>query len=70
MSGNVGMLGANYAGYFPVGDAAALVDSLRRCLSDQNLMTRLSTACKARAALFAPSEEKQRLLRIVADLVD
>ena len=70
MSGNVGMLGANYAGYFPVGDAAALVDSLRRCLSDQNLMTRLSTACKARATLFAPSEEKRRLLRIVADLVD
>jgi len=69
MSGNVGMLGANYPGYFPVGDAAALVDLLRQCLADQNLMTRLSTACKARAALFTPSEEKRRLLRIVVDLL-
>jgi len=70
MSGNVGMLGANYQGYFPVGDAIALVALLRDCLADQNLMTRLNTACKARAALFTPSEEKRRLLRIVVDLVE
>jgi putative glycosyltransferase (TIGR04348 family) len=69
MSGNVGMLGPNYSGYFPVGDAAALVDLLRRCLADQNQMTRHSTACKARAALFTPSEEARRLARIVSDLL-
>lgn len=69
MSGNIGMLGTTYAGYFPVGDASALTALLRNCLADQNLLIRLNTACKARAALCIPSEEKRRLLRIVADLL-
>ncbi len=68
MSGNIGMLGADYAGYFPVGDAAALAAFLRRCLSEQNLLTRLNTACQARATLFTPTEETKRLLNIIAGL--
>ncbi len=68
MSGNVGMLGADYAGYFPVGDAAALAALLRRCLSEQNLLTRLNTACQARATMFTPAEETKRLLNIIAGL--
>ena len=31
IDGNVGMLGADYAGYFPWGDAAALAGLLQRC---------------------------------------
>jgi putative glycosyltransferase (TIGR04348 family) len=69
MSGNIGMLGADYAGYFPVGDAAALATLLQRCLNEPNLLTRLSTACKARAALFTPDEEFRRLDAIIRGLV-
>jgi glycosyltransferase involved in cell wall biosynthesis len=69
MSGNIGMLGADYAGYFPVGDADALVALLRHCANDPNTLTRLGTACKARAKLFLPAEEKRRLLVIVAALL-
>jgi putative glycosyltransferase (TIGR04348 family) len=65
MSGNVGMLGGNYAGYFPLGDAAALVALLRRARDDANFMSRLSTGIKARAPLFAPQEEKRRLLAVL-----
>ena len=70
MSGNVGMLGTDYAGYFAVGDAATLVTLLRRCASDVNFLTRLNTACKARAALFTPQEEQRRLLNIVSTLLN
>ena len=34
-SGNVGMLGAGYAGYFEPGDAAGLADALLRCRAEQ-----------------------------------
>jgi putative glycosyltransferase (TIGR04348 family) len=69
MSGNVGMLGADYSGYFPVGDAEALTALLRQCATNPNTLTRLGTACKARAKLFSPNEEKRRLLSIVAALL-
>jgi len=70
MSGNIGMLGVDYAGYFPVGDGAAMLALLRRCLTDANFLTRLNTACKARAVLFSPKEEKRRLLHIVWSLLE
>jgi putative glycosyltransferase (TIGR04348 family) len=70
MSGNVGMLGVDYAGYFDVGDAAALAHTLTRCVDDANLLTRLNTACKARAALFTPAEETRRLQQIISALIE
>ncbi len=65
VSGNIGMLGLDYAGYFPLGDPQALVDKLRRCATDRNQLIRLSTACKGRAQLFTPAEEKRRLRAVV-----
>ncbi len=35
IAGNVGMLGAGYAGYFEPGDAAGLADALLRCRAEQ-----------------------------------
>jgi putative glycosyltransferase (TIGR04348 family) len=69
MSGNIGMLGQRYEGYFPVGDANALVALLQRCQKDANFLARLNTSCKARAALFKPSEEKRRLIAIVRSIL-
>ncbi|HEX9390169.1 MAG TPA: selenoneine biosynthesis selenosugar synthase SenB [Usitatibacteraceae bacterium] len=70
MSGNVGMLGADYPGYFPVGDHAALAQLLLRCAQDANFLSRLNVACRARAKLFLPSTEQISLARIVNGLLE
>lgn len=57
ISGNVGMLGRDYAGYFPVGDAHALADLLHRAERDPAFYHRLCEQCAARAPLFAPERE-------------
>lgn len=69
MSGNVGMLGKDYPGYFPVGDAAALAGLLEKCLDDPNYYSRLNNAAKARAPLFAPATEKKSLKKLVSELL-
>ncbi len=70
MSGNVGMLGTDYPGYFPVGDHAALAQLLLRCAQDANFLSRLNVACKARAKLFLPLTEQMSLIRIVNGLIE
>lgn len=69
MSGNVGMLGQSYAGYFPVGDDLALVALLKRCADDHNFMSRLGNACQARAKLFLPEAERNSLSNIANQLL-
>ena len=69
MSGNVGMLGPDYEGYFPVGDEITLVQLLKRCADDANFMSRLSNACQARAKLFLPETERDSLRNIVNQLL-
>lgn len=69
MSGNVGMLGQDYEGYFPVGDETALVDLLKRCADDPNFMSRLTNACQARAKLFLPGTERDSLRNIVNQIL-
>ncbi len=64
--GNVGMLGADYRGYFPAGDADALARLLTRTLDDPSLYTSLAAACAARAPLFAPDAERAALRSAVA----
>jgi putative glycosyltransferase (TIGR04348 family) len=73
--GNVGMLGEDYAGYFPHGDAAALARLLAQCRSGQqaddpaaSLLTRLGAQCALRAPLFEPAAERQALLNLLHDL--
>ncbi|MEO5702082.1 MAG: selenoneine biosynthesis selenosugar synthase SenB [Casimicrobiaceae bacterium] len=61
MSGNLGMLGEDYAGYFPVGDAAALARLVARCAEDPSFTARLGRQCAARAPLFAPAAERAAL---------
>lgn len=69
MSGNIGMLGKSYPGYFPVGDAQALARLLKQALEDANFRARLGNACQARAPLFTPAEEQRRLEVLVQDLI-
>ena len=69
ISGNVGMLGEDYPGYFAPGDASALAHLLRLCrqtLADpHSQLAQLQRACEARATLFLPAREQATLLAVV-----
>jgi putative glycosyltransferase (TIGR04348 family) len=69
VSGNVGMLGSNYDGYFPWGDAHALAALLQRCRDEPRLLAQLARQCRARAPRFEPRRERQAVRRLVADLL-
>ncbi len=72
IAGNVGMLGADYAGYFDWNDAQQLANLLRRChnRATDPLYSTLQAQCAARAPLFTPQAEQAALLRLVAELLD
>ncbi|WP_426106485.1 selenoneine biosynthesis selenosugar synthase SenB [Massilia sp. TSP1-1-2] len=68
ISGNRGMLGDDYAAYFPVGDAAALARLIDRSIDDPAFHALLKAQCAARAALFAPEKERNSLLQLVDNM--
>ena len=70
MSGNIGMLGKDYTGYFPVGDVEALRSQLVQCAGDANFLLRLNTACAARAKLFSPAAERSALVTLISALAN
>ena len=65
ISGNRGMLGVDYAGYFPAGDAAALARLVERAATDAGFERLLRAQCAARLPLFAPEREKAAVLRLM-----
>lgn len=69
IAGNVGMLGADYAGYFPCGDAGALARLLERCRDEPGLLPTLRRQCRARASRFEPRREQQALRRLASGLL-
>ena len=69
IAGNAGMLGDDYAGFFPTGDAAALAALVERSVRDTAFLARLRRQCAARAVLFAPAAERARLLDLVDNLL-
>lgn len=70
ISGNVGMLGPDYGGYFPVGDADALAGLLRRCAAEPEFLTGLQSQCGGRATLFAPEAEALNVLNLVLSAIN
>ncbi len=66
ISGNVGMLGEDYPGYFTLGDAADCAAVLRRAETDQLFYRRLAKACAKRAANFVPEHEATAIRASVA----
>ncbi len=69
ISGNVGMLGADYAGYFEPRDAKGLRDALVRALEEPAYLARLRAQCKARKPLFRPEAEGRAVCELAATLV-
>lgn len=80
IGGNLGLLGEDYAGCFPVGDAAALVHGLRRLRLAQRAgdapevaearrwALHLAAQCEARRPLFQPEAEAAALRALVRRL--
>lgn len=70
IDGNLGLLGADYAGVFEPGDAAGLAALVARCRDDAAMLPMLRRQCALRAPLFEPQRERATLLQIVADTLE
>jgi len=69
IDGNVGLLGADYDGYFAAGDAAALATLMRRFVADTGFAAHLAAQCAMREPLFRPAAERRAVRMLVLDLV-
>lgn len=63
--GNVGMLGKDYAGYFPCGDERALAKLMWKAESDADYYALLKRQCAARKSLVSPRNERAALKRLL-----
>jgi putative glycosyltransferase (TIGR04348 family) len=68
ISGNIGMLGRDYAGYFPVENEKALARLLWHAEADAGFYRRLKTQCAARQGQVEPEREARALERLLAGL--
>ena len=65
ISGNIGLLGEDYPGYFPVGDERALADLLYRVETDVDFLQALEQACLQLAPLFMPKYEAEAWKKVM-----
>lgn len=69
IDGSVGLLGAGYPGYFPVGDEQALARLMREAeLDEDGFRTQLTAACAERADLVDPLTEKNAWTSLLGEL--
>lgn len=59
VDGNIGLLGDDYPGYFPVGDTQALADLLLRAEKDQGFCSLLKSRVAALKPMVDPEREKK-----------
>ena len=68
IDGSVGLLGDDYAGYFPVQDTGALRELLLKAETEPEYVDRLAKQCKAKAGLFTREAEKQGWVDLLKDM--
>jgi putative glycosyltransferase (TIGR04348 family) len=68
IAGSVGLLGEDYPGYFPVGDAAALARLLWRCESEPPFLATLAAHIAALAPISHPARERDDWSRLLSEL--
>jgi glycosyltransferase involved in cell wall biosynthesis len=66
--GSVGILGANYPGYFPVGDSAALRKHLQRAESDDGFYRELQQWVARLHPLISAVREREAWAALLAEL--
>jgi putative glycosyltransferase (TIGR04348 family) len=68
ISGSVGILGADYPGYFAVGDTQALAALLHRAETDAGFYAELKAWCRRLRPLVDPSRERAAWRRLLGEL--
>ncbi len=68
IAGSIGLLGADYPGFFPYGDTQALAELLERAETDARFYRQLSDRCDRRRPLFEPARERESWRQLLADL--
>ena len=65
IAGNVGLLGCDYPGYYPVRDEAALARLLERAETEPTFLATLERHGRKLSSRFRPAHEQAALKRIV-----
>jgi putative glycosyltransferase (TIGR04348 family) len=68
IAGSVGLLGPDYAGYFPFGDTQALGDLLQRAETDASFYGALCAQAAQRSPLFEPVRERKSWQELLHEL--
>ncbi|MFT5657584.1 MAG: putative glycosyltransferase (TIGR04348 family) [Gammaproteobacteria bacterium] len=69
ISGNVGLLGVDYPGYYPVGDEVALADLLVLAETDPAFLSRLEHCCLQLSTRFTPESEAAAWAGLIASMI-
>jgi putative glycosyltransferase (TIGR04348 family) len=67
--GNVGMLGRDYPGYFPLGNERALARLIAKAARDVEFRRTLERGVVRRAKRFTPDAERRGIVRVVEEAV-
>ncbi|HEY5568880.1 MAG TPA: selenoneine biosynthesis selenosugar synthase SenB [Gammaproteobacteria bacterium] len=68
IEGSIGLLGADYAGYFRARDTADLRRALLRVENDSGFLATLERECRARAPRFTPARERAAWRTLLREL--
>lgn len=68
IDGNVGLLGADYTGYYPAKDTDALAALLQHAEHRPGFLKQLTEQCKQRQPLFTANQEKENWRRLLAEI--
>ena len=68
VSGNIGMLGKDYAGYYTLEDERALARLLTRAETDRAFYQKLVSQCRARKPRVSHASERGALQRVLAEV--
>jgi len=69
IDGNIGLLGPDYTGYFPVGNDLALASLIESARDLPGMLAGLRAECDARVSLFEPARERAAVQSLVATLI-
>ena len=66
ISGNIGLLGSDFAGYFRVGDEVSLAERIRQAEVDESFIKLLEQQGRALASMFTPDQELAAWQKLLA----
>jgi glycosyltransferase involved in cell wall biosynthesis len=67
ISGNIGMLGKDYPGYYALENERALARLLARAETDTAFYRKLAVQCRARKPLVTHASERSALRRVISE---